>query len=112
MFNLAKDNGQNPTLASMLPPLLMTEVKPAAATRGAEGAGLRSVMRRETIGLPARRRLYLLLNGCPCRGQGPFRGLSLMIVFGAGASTYTAGYEDFATSRLTEVTDTAVPAGT
>ena len=23
----------------------------------------------------------------PCRGQGPFRGLSLMIVFGAGAST-------------------------
>ena len=34
-----------------------------------------------------------------------------MIVFGAGASTYAAGCEDFATSRLTEVTDTAVPAG-
>jgi hypothetical protein len=51
MFDLSKDNGQNPTLAaSMLPPLLITEVKPAAATRGAEGAGLRSVMRRETIG--------------------------------------------------------------
>jgi len=28
-------------------PLLITELKPAAATRGAEGAGLSSVMRRE-----------------------------------------------------------------
>src|ERR1700693_702759 len=101
MFNLAKDNGQHPTLASMLPPLLITEVQPAAATRGAEGAGLRSVMRRETIGFPARRRLYLLLNGCPCRGQGPFRGLSLMIVFGAGGLTHKAGHEGFATRRLT-----------
>src|SRR6478672_6860495 len=35
-----------------------------------------------------------------------------MIVFGVGASTCAAGCEDFATSRLTEVTDTAVPAGT
>jgi hypothetical protein len=35
-----------------------------------------------------------------------------MIVFGAGASTCAAGCEEFATSRLTEVTDTAVPAGT
>ena len=41
---------------AMPPSLLMTEVKPAAVKRGAEGAGLRSVMRRETIGLPARRR--------------------------------------------------------
>jgi hypothetical protein len=35
-----------------------------------------------------------------------------MIVFGAGASTCAAECEEFATSRLTEVTDTAVPAGT
>jgi hypothetical protein len=34
-----------------------------------------------------------------------------MIVFGAGAPTYAAGREEFATSRFTEVTDTAVPAG-
>ena len=98
----------------MPPPLLMTEVKPAAAKRGAEGAGLRSVMRRETIGLPARRRLYLLRSDerCPCRGQGPFRGLSLMIVFGAGASSCAAKCKKFAFSRLIEVTITTVPAGT
>ena len=48
----------------------------------------------------------------PCRGQGPFRGLSLMIVCGVGASTYRAKYEEFVFRRLTEVTDTTVPAGT
>ena len=64
MFNLFEDNGQNPTVAaSMLPPLPITEVKPAAATRDAEGAGLRLVMGRETIGLPARRQLCLLRSG-------------------------------------------------
>jgi len=35
-----------------------------------------------------------------------------MSVFGAGASTYAAECEEFATSRLTEVTVTTVPAGT
>jgi hypothetical protein len=35
-----------------------------------------------------------------------------MIVFGAGASTCAAGREDLATSRVTELTDTAYPAGT
>jgi hypothetical protein len=35
-----------------------------------------------------------------------------MIVSGAGASTCAAGCEEFATSRFTEVTETAVPAGT
>jgi hypothetical protein len=61
VVNLFEENGQYPTLAaSMLPPLLMTEVKPAAAKRGAAGAGLRLVMRREIIALPARRRSYLL----------------------------------------------------
>lgn len=75
MLSLAKDNGQNLALAaSMPPPLLMTEVKPAAAKRGAEGAGLRSVMRRETIGLPARPRLYLLRSDerLPLPGSGSF----------------------------------------
>jgi hypothetical protein len=38
MFDLYEDNGQNTTLAaSMFPPLLVTEVKPAAAERAAEG---------------------------------------------------------------------------
>ena len=75
MFDLYEDNGQNPTLAaSMFPPLLMTEVKPAAAKRGAVGAGLRSVMGRETIGMPARRQLYLLRSGewVPMPGSGSF----------------------------------------
>lgn len=75
MLDLFEDNGHNPTLAaSMLPPLLMTEVKPAAATRGAEGAGLRLVMGRETIVMPARRRLYLLRSGewVPMPGSGSF----------------------------------------
>jgi hypothetical protein len=35
----------------------MTKVKPAAAKRGAAGAGLRLAMRSETIALPARRQL-------------------------------------------------------
>ena len=61
MFNLFEDNGQNPSLAASSPPaLLRIEVKPVAAERGAEGAGLRSLLRRETIALPARRRSYLL----------------------------------------------------
>jgi len=60
MFNLFEDNGQNPSLAASSPPaLLRIEVKPVAAERGAEGAGLRSLLRRETIALPARRRSYL-----------------------------------------------------
>jgi hypothetical protein len=58
VFNLFEGNGQNPSLAaSMLPPLLMTKVKPAAAKRGAAGAGLRLAMRSGTIALPARRQL-------------------------------------------------------
>ena len=48
----------------------------------------------------------------PCRGHGPFRGLSLMIVFGAGASSCAAKYEGFVFSRNIEVTLTTVPAGT
>jgi hypothetical protein len=35
-----------------------------------------------------------------------------MMVFGVGASTYPAECEKLAASRLTEVTDTTVPAGT
>lgn len=35
-----------------------------------------------------------------------------MSVFGVDASTCAAGCEEVAASRLTEVTDTAVPAGT
>lgn len=50
-------------------------------------------MRRVTTRLPARRRLYLLRSDEWPPMPGP------------------AGCEDFATSRLTEVTDTAVPAG-
>jgi hypothetical protein len=75
MLNLFEENGQYPTLAaSMLPPVLVTKVKPAAATRGAEGAGLRLVTRTETIALPARRRLYLLRSGewLPKPGSGSF----------------------------------------
>jgi hypothetical protein len=68
VVHLFEGNGQYPTLAaSMLPPLLMTEVKPA-------GAGLRLVMRREIIALPARRRLYLLRSDgwLPMPGSGSF----------------------------------------
>jgi hypothetical protein len=58
VFNLVEHNRQNPTVAaSMLPPPVMTKVKPAAAKRGAAGAGLRLAMRSETIALPARRQL-------------------------------------------------------
>jgi hypothetical protein len=70
-----KDNRQKPDMAaSMLPPLLITEIKPAAATRGAEGAGLSSVMRRGTIGLPARRCLFPLPSDpwLPVPGSGSF----------------------------------------
>ena len=52
------------------------------------------------------------MNGYPCQGQGPFRGLSLMIVFGAGASSCAAKCKKFAFSRNIEVTITSVPAGT
>ena len=46
------------------------------------------------------------------RGQGPFRGLSLIMVFGVGASTCGTKCEGLAFRRNTEVTDTTVPAGT
>src|SRR5712671_1859036 len=47
---------------------------------------------------------YLSTPVChPSRGQGPFRGRILMIVFGAGASTCWSKSEVLVFSRLTEV---------
>ena len=49
---------------------------------------------------------------CHCQGQGPFRGLSLMIVFGGGCLNVCNEVRGFAFSRNNEVTNTTVPAGT
>ena len=84
------------------------------APRGVPLSRLGSVMRRGTIGLPACRhciRRYPM-NGWPCRGQGPFRGPSLMIVLRAGASSCAAKFRSSVFSRNIEVTITTVPVGT
>ena len=45
-------------------------------------------------------------------GHGPFRGRKrLMMMSGSGASSFATGCGRAATSRLTEVTTTTVPAG-
>jgi hypothetical protein len=73
--DLQKTTDRNPTMAaSMLPSLLITELKPAPSAPRVAAAGLSSVMRRGTIGLPARRCLFPLPSDpwLPVPGSGSF----------------------------------------